>query len=89
MRVNLVPNKHILDIVNIVLDKFESQISVAHIIQHSAQYVEQNTILLKYTDMSLFEHQKLRNRILTNSRSVSKFRRLLLHYYIFLCYESR
>lgn len=66
MRVNLVPNKHILDIVNIVLDKFESQISVAHIIQHSAQYVEQNTILLKYTDMSLFEHQK---RVFTASKN--------------------
>ena len=66
MRVNLVPNKHILDIVNIVLDKFESEISVDYIIQHSALYVEQNAILLKYTDMSLFEHQK---RVFTASKN--------------------
>ena len=66
MRVNLVPNKHILDIVNMVLDKFESEISIDYIIQHSALYVEQNAILLKYTDMSLFEHQK---RVFTASKN--------------------
>ena len=66
MRVNIVPNKHILEIVNMVLDKFDSQVSIPYIIQHSATYVEQNHILLKYSDMSLFEHQK---RVFTASKN--------------------
>lgn len=58
MRVHITPNKHVGDVANALLNKYEDAVSIPHIIGHSAEYVEQNQILLKYADMSLFEHQK-------------------------------
>ncbi len=65
---HITPNKHVSDIVKIVLDKYEEEVSLVHIIKHSAEYVEQNQTLLKYNDMSLFEHQK---RVFTAAKDVN------------------
>ncbi len=51
-------NKYIVQIINNVLTKFENDVSLTHIIANSDKYIEKNKDLLKYTDMTLYEHQK-------------------------------
>lgn len=52
------PNVHVKNIVTKLLDAYQSDISLQHIIEHSAEYIEQNKSLLQHADMTLFEHQK-------------------------------
>lgn len=58
LRINICANKHLHTIIQSILEHLEEKASITHIIEHAAEYVEQNNILLKYADMSLFEHQK-------------------------------
>jgi hypothetical protein len=41
-----------------LLDKYNEEIELLYIICNSAQYLEKNTFLLKYGDITLYDHQK-------------------------------
>ena len=51
-------NRHILALVNWVLDKFESELDIRSVISNGVEYIEKNMTLLKYEDMLLYKHQK-------------------------------
>jgi hypothetical protein len=51
-------NKYIVQIVNNVLTTYENDVSIPLVIANSDKYIEKNTDLLKYSDMTLYEHQK-------------------------------
>ena len=57
---NSVPllNRHIIDIVGVILRELEPSISITNIIENAVEYIEKNDNLLKYGDMMLYEHQK-------------------------------
>ncbi len=51
-------NKNIKSIVEQILKHYEEKIDLTSIIANSPDYIERNFNLLKYEDMTLFEHQK-------------------------------
>jgi hypothetical protein len=51
-------NRHILASVKSVLKQFEEELDYYKIISKSAEYIEQNGLLLKHEDQTLYEHQK-------------------------------
>ena len=51
-------NRHILALVNWVLDKFEPELDIKSVIENGVDYIEKNLTLLKYEDMLLYKHQK-------------------------------
>jgi hypothetical protein len=51
-------NKYIVQIVNNVLTAYENDLSIPLVITNSDKYIEKNSDLLKYADMTLYEHQK-------------------------------
>lgn len=57
---NSVPhiNSHIITVVSRIIDRFEPEINMNHILANSSEYIERNSQLLKYADMELYEHQK-------------------------------
>jgi hypothetical protein len=51
-------NKHVLTICNHIIDVFQNDVDIANIIEHADEYIEKNEVLIKYEDLSLYEHQK-------------------------------
>jgi hypothetical protein len=51
-------NAHIKNLVDIVLSMFEEQINLSIIIQNAVEFIEKNQNILKYGDLTLYEHQK-------------------------------
>jgi hypothetical protein len=51
-------NRHLRNLVNIVLEKFTDEISKSIIIENAVEFIEKNESLLKYSDLVLYEHQK-------------------------------
>jgi hypothetical protein len=51
-------NRHLRNLVNIVLDKFDDEIKKSIIIENAVEFIEKNENLLKYNDLVLYEHQK-------------------------------
>lgn len=51
-------NRHILVIVKLVLKYYEEKMKISVILENAVEYIEKNTNLLKYADMTLYEHQK-------------------------------
>ena len=51
-------NKYVIEFVDHVLKKYESNFNVKTFIKHSQRFVEKNEYLLKYQDCGLYEHQK-------------------------------
>jgi|688.fasta_scaffold25862_3 hypothetical protein len=51
-------NRHILSIINSVLDNFQSEVDMTVIIENAVDFIEKNVSLLKYADMELYGHQK-------------------------------
>lgn len=51
-------NRHIVELTNRVLHLFEDRINFEHIIQYAVEIIEKNESLLKYGDLTLYEHQK-------------------------------
>ena len=58
-------NRHIIELVNRVLKNFEESISIIKIIENAYEFIEKNDNLLRYGDLTLYEHQK---EIFTASR---------------------
>jgi hypothetical protein len=51
-------NRHIQSLTNIVLNAFVDNISQLTIIENGVEFIEKNECLLKYADLSLYQHQK-------------------------------
>jgi len=51
-------NRHIKELVNRVLKKFEEDIQLSIIIENAVEFIEKNDNLLKYGDLTLYQHQK-------------------------------
>ena len=61
-------NRHIKNLVNIVLDKFVENINKSIIIENGFEFIERNENLLKYGDLVLYEHQKEIFTVIKNPR---------------------
>lgn len=51
-------NRHVKNLVNIVLDRFADDIDKSIVIENAVNFIEKNESLLKYSDLTLYEHQK-------------------------------
>jgi len=51
-------NRHIINLTNSVLQLFEENINYLDIIRYAVEIIEKNDSLLKYGDLTLYEHQK-------------------------------
>ena len=51
-------NRHIVEITNRVLHAFEDEVNISVVIENAVEFIEKNESLLKYGDLSLYEHQK-------------------------------
>ena len=51
-------NRHILSIINSVLDIFQNDVDTTVIVENAVDFIEKNVSLLKYADMELYGHQK-------------------------------
>jgi hypothetical protein len=51
-------NRHIVNLVNIVLELFADEIDKSIVIENAVEIIEKNDSLLKYGDLMLYEHQK-------------------------------
>ena len=51
-------NRHIKELVSRVLTAFEEEIEKSIIIENAVEFIEKNESLLKYGDLTLYEHQK-------------------------------
>jgi hypothetical protein len=51
-------NRHIVQLSKTVLTYFEESTSISCIIENAVEFIERNESLLKYGDLSLYEHQK-------------------------------
>jgi hypothetical protein len=51
-------NVHVKNLVDIVLSMFEEQINLSTIIENAVDFIEKNQNILKYGDLTLYEHQK-------------------------------
>jgi hypothetical protein len=51
-------SKHVLQIIQSTLDHYEEKISTSSIVINAYEFIERNSDLLKYNDLSLYEHQK-------------------------------
>jgi hypothetical protein len=51
-------NRHIKELVFRILSAFENEIEKSIIIENGVEFIEKNDSLLKYNDLTLYEHQK-------------------------------
>jgi len=51
-------NKFIKEIIITFVKKYESEVNLLHIVHNSSEIIEKNPSILKYSDLSLYDHQK-------------------------------
>jgi len=51
-------NRHILFLINGLLKDFEDDVDIVYLIQNAVEFIEKNDVLLKHSDIMLYEHQK-------------------------------
>ena len=51
-------NRHVISFIQNLLNQYESQLIMLDVIKKSTELIEKNKLLLKYADMTLYEHQK-------------------------------
>jgi len=51
-------NRHIISFCEFIVKTFENNLNIMNVIENSVDLIEKNTSLLKYNDMTLYEHQK-------------------------------
>jgi len=61
-------NRHIINLVKIVIDKFADEIDKSIIIENAVEFIEKNQSLMKYGDLVLYEHQKEIFTLIKNPR---------------------
>tara|TARA_B100001093_G_scaffold293010_2_gene279625 strand:- start:3755 stop:6133 length:2379 start_codon:yes stop_codon:yes gene_type:complete len=50
-------NHYILQFVGWIIEEYKDKISKANLIKNAYEYIEKNTVVFKYTDLKLYEHQ--------------------------------
>ena len=60
LRKSTIPNtnRYVLQFVDYLISYIGPQVSIRSVIQHAYEFIEKNQYLLKYEDMTLFQHQK-------------------------------
>jgi hypothetical protein len=51
-------NRHIISLCDFIVKVFENELNIMNVIEKSVDLIEKNAYLLKYNDMTLYEHQK-------------------------------
>jgi hypothetical protein len=51
-------NRHVISFIQKLLTQYESNLVMLDVIKKSTELIEKNKLLLKYADMTLYEHQK-------------------------------
>lgn len=51
-------NRHVVYLVQHTLDKYLSRVNLLHLLEQSVDIIEKNTLLLKYKNLTLYDHQK-------------------------------
>jgi hypothetical protein len=51
-------NRHVMNFIDFILKKLESEINMIDLIKNSVDFIEKNKLLLKYADLTLYEHQR-------------------------------
>jgi hypothetical protein len=51
-------NRHVLYLVNHTLDKYRSRVNLLHMLEQAVDIIEKNSLLLKYKNLTLYDHQK-------------------------------
>jgi ATP-dependent helicase YprA (DUF1998 family) len=51
-------NKHLKEIIETFIKNYDSDVDLLSIVKNSLEYIEKNPNILKYNDLSLYEHQK-------------------------------
>ena len=51
-------NRHVVALANTALHSFSEEVQTGVILKHAVEFIEKNESLLKYCDMTLYEHQK-------------------------------
>ena len=51
-------NRHIVTLCEFIVKVFEHDLNIMNVIENAVVLIEKNTSLLKYSDMTLYEHQK-------------------------------
>lgn len=51
-------NRHILLFVTKILALYEDDVDLTKVVKYSVDFIEKNSVILKYADISLYEHQK-------------------------------
>jgi hypothetical protein len=62
-------NRHMYELTNRILNIFEQNIQKNYIIENAVDFIEKNSSLLKYSDLTLYEHQKEIFTIFKNNKS--------------------
>ena len=50
-------NHYILQFVDWIIEEYKDKISKTNLIKNAYEYIEKNTVVFKYTDLKLYEHQ--------------------------------
>lgn len=51
-------NRFIKEIIITFIKKYECEVNLLHIVHNSSEFIEKNPSILKYSDLSLYDHQK-------------------------------
>lgn len=51
-------NRHIVELSKRIIKMLEEQVDISVVIEHAVEFIEKNENLLKYCDLTLYEHQK-------------------------------
>jgi hypothetical protein len=60
-------NKYVLKYIKDIIDKYKNNVSIKNLIKNAHNYIERNNIIIKYTDIKLYEHQKQLFSIVNNN----------------------
>ncbi len=51
-------NRFVKEIIQTFIKKYEDDVNLLYIVQNSSEFIEKNPSILKYSDISLYDHQK-------------------------------
>ncbi len=51
-------NKYVLMYINTIIETYKKKVSIKNLIKNAHNYIERNNIIIKYTDVKLYQHQK-------------------------------
>jgi hypothetical protein len=63
-------NFYLRRLISIVLDTYHPCISTSHLIENAVDYIEKNELLLRYVDISLYDHQRELYTILNTTNPI-------------------